>query len=317
MRTLTARSSLLCCAALLAAAAAARADSGLTGAPILNRPVGARSSGMGRAFTAMPGDVESLMYNPAGLAGVPAFKAYAAYMNGFGDGSYGFAAVPVRAGKFVLAPAFLYYNSGSMNLNLSDGTVGSVVAELDKVAMLSAAYEPAPGLAVGVTAKRTTINLAETASAAALHYDFGTIYTMKNGLSLGAASLNNGGAIKFEDKGDPAPAALRAGASYKLLFTPANYLDSTSAITYCDLVVAADWSRVAKEKGYYQSGLEMNMQMPQSLMLSLRGGYLFNRTEEGLTFGFAVKTGRWEFGFAYETARKLNSRNPVSVSYQF
>ena len=297
--------------------AGARGEAGLTAAPILNRPVGARSSGMGRAFTAVPGDAESVMYNPAGLAFATGLKAHVSYMNGFGGGAYGFAAVPVKAGNFVLTPAFLYYNSGTMRLNLSDGTSGDVTAELDTVSMLSAACKPLPDLAVGATLKRTAIELAETASASGLHFDFGALYAPTKSLSFGAAALNNGGAVKFEEKGDPAPATLRAGVSYKVVVDPPNLLDRSADISYLDIVIASDWSRVVKEKGYFQSGLEMNMKMPNSLFLSLRAGYLFNRPEEGFTFGFGLKSGPWDFGFAFEAAKKLESRRPVSLSYEF
>ena len=204
-----------------------------------------------------------------------------------------------------------------MGLNLSDGTTGNVTGEMDKVAMVSGAYTPLPGLGVGAAVKRASTDLAETASASSLNYDFGALYAMDNGLGLGASSLNNGGAIKFEDKADPAPAAVRAGVSYKLTFHPANYLDHTSAITYCDVIFTSDWSKVSKEKGFYQSGIEMNMKMPETILLSLRAGYLFNRPEEGFTFGIGVRSGPWDSGFGFETAKDLSDRRPVSVSYQF
>lgn len=304
-------------AVIMLAAGGAMGDSGLTAAPILNRPVGARSSALGRAFTAVPGDAECSMYNPAGLAYVPGFRPYAAFMNGFSGGSYGFMSAPFKYKKFVLAPAFLYYNSGSMNLNLSDGTTGRVTAELDKVSMLSAAFMAGPRLALGATVKRTAIDLAETASASSFNYDLGVLYAMKNGLSLGAAVLNNGQGIKFEEKSDPAPRAIRAGLSYKLVLDPPNSLDRSADISYCDIVFASDWSKVIKEKGYFQSGMEVNMKMPHSILLSLRAGYLFSRSEEGLTFGLGIKNGGWNLGFGFETSKNLDNRRPVSLSYEF
>lgn len=299
------------------AAGGALAESGLTGAPILNRPVGARSSGMGRAFTAIPGDAESLMYNPAGPAFLPGSGFHIGYMNGFGGGAYGFAAAPVKAGDFVLTPAFLYYNSGKIDLNIGGVSGGEVVAELDRVAMLSAAYRPLPGFAVGATVKNTTIDLAETASASALHYDFGALYIVGKGLCLGAAALNNGEAVKFEEKGDPAPSTLRAGFAYKIEINPPTRLDRTAEVYYLDVILTSDWSKVNKEKGYYQSGFEMNMKMPYALFMSLRAGFLYSRPEEGFTFGIGIKKGRWDFGFAFEAAKKLDTRRPVSLSYKF
>ena len=318
MKTTPARRTVLFSAAFIAlAASGARAENGLTAAPILNRPIDARSSGMGRAFTAVPGYGESVMYNPAGPAFASAPRASLSYMNGFAGGAYGFAQASFRAGNYVLTPAFLYYNSGKMSLNRSDGTKGDVTAELDKVSMLSAAFKVLPELAVGATVKSASIDLAETASASSLNYDLGALYVMKNGLSFGASSMNNGGSMKFEEKSDPAPSTLRAGAYYKTEIDPPNFLDRSADVSYCDVVLVSDWSRVNKEKGYFQSGLEMNMQMPNTVFLSLRAGYLFNRTENGFVFGFGIKNGRWDFGFAFESADKLQSRRPVTVSYTF
>ncbi|MCX5784067.1 MAG: PorV/PorQ family protein [Elusimicrobia bacterium] len=298
----------LIAAAFALGAGRARAESGLTGAPILNRPIGARSSGMGRAFTGVPGDAESVMYNPAGLGFAPGTGAYMSYMNGFAGGSYGFASVPVKFKGFVLTPAFQYYDSGKMNLDLSDGTNGPVTAELDKVGMISAAYTPVPELAIGATFKFTSINLAEAASASARNYDFGLLYAMANGFSFGAASLNNGDAVKFEEKSDPAPKTLRAGVAYKMGLNGPVLSDFSDY----DLVLTSDWSRSYKEKGYYQSGLEVNMKNP-SIILSLRLGYLMDRPEEGLTLGVGVKKENWSFGFGYETSKDLDARLLVSV----
>lgn len=304
-------------ALLFAAAGSAAAESGLTGAPILNRPVGARSSAMGRAFTAVPGDPEALLYNPAGLAFVEGFSPHVSYMNGFSGGSYGFLAAPVKFRNFVLTPAYHYYNSGTISLNLTDGTVGSVTAELDQVALLSAAYRPAPGLALGATLKRLDIDLAETASADALSVDVGALYRLNSSLSFGAAVLNTGQEIKFEEDADPSPRALRAGVAYKMVPRKPNFMDPSADISYSDLLFTADWSKVIKEDSYFQTGLEVNMLLPQSILLSLRAGYLFDREEEGLTFGFGFKSGRWTFAFGFETPKKLDARRPVSVSYDF
>lgn len=308
----------LLAAVLALAPVRAGAEAGLTGAPILNRPIGARSSGMGRAFTAMPGSAESVMYNPAGPAFIAGNQAYLAYMNGFGGGRYGLAAVPLKVGGLVLTPAFLYYNSGEMNLNLSDGTKGNVTAELDKVGMLSAAYLPLRNLAVGATLKFTSISLAETVSVSVRHFDLGVLYRVTDRLSFGAASLNNGDAVKFEAQGSPAPATLRAGAAYRMEINPPNLSDKSADVSYNELILTSDWSRTVKEEGVYQAGAEMTMTMPgPALLLSLRAGYLFNRPDESMTFGLGLKQGAWELGFGYEASADLTTRFPVSVSFEF
>ncbi len=294
-----------------------QAENGLTSAPILNRPIAARASGLGRAFTAIPGDTESVMFNPAGPGFITGTAIYLSYMNGFAGGNYGFTAATVKINKLVLTPAFIYYDSGKMNLTQADVVKGEVTAELDKTGIISAAYTPIPALSVGGSVKFTAINLAQTASASARHYDLGVLCKLENGLSFGAASLNNGGDIKFEKVGAPAPSTLRAGLAYKMELTPPNLFDPTADISYGDILLTTDWSRVSKEKGYYQSGFEFNMKMMQSIMLALRLGYLFDRSEEGFTFGFGVKTGNWNFNFGYEESKDLESRHPVSLSYEF
>jgi len=271
---------------------------------------------MGRAFTAVPGDAESLLYNPAGPGLAARSSVYLAYMNGFADGRYGLAALPLRLGPLTLTPAYLYYDSGKITLNLSDGTQETVTAELDKVAMISGAYSPAAGLAVGGTLKFTTIALAETASASASHYDLGILYRMASGLSFGAASLNHGDYIKFEEEGDPAPVTTRAGVSYKTEFRP-ELIGSPDDISYSDIVLSADWSRTAKESSCYQAGAEVNMEMSVGVMLSLRGGYLFDRDDEGMTLGVGVRKNEWNFGVGYETSKNLSPRFPVSLSLEF
>lgn len=303
-------------AAMALCALGAAADTGLTGAPILSRPVGARSSGMGRAFVAVPGEAESVMYNPAGTAFIPAASVYVAYMNGYGCGHYGAAAAPLRLGRLTLTPAFIYFNSGSMNLDLSDGTRGTVTAEFDKVGAVSAAFLPSARLALGGTLKLTSINLAETASASARHYDLGALYRVSDSFSLGASAMNNGQSIKFEGTGAPPPATLRAGFAFKTEFD-AERLDSSSDVSYSDIVVTADWSRASKEQGYYQAGAEMNLKMRIGIMLSLRAGYLFDRDDEGLTFGIGLRQNRWTFGVAYEASGDMDNRVPVSLAYNF
>lgn len=313
------RRALLAPALLLALAGRAWAASGpgSTAAPVLNRPVGARSSGLGQAFTGMPADPESLMFNPAGAGFMERSRLYAAYMNGLGGGGYGFAAAPLKRGAFTVTPAFLYFNSGSMTLDIGGSPAGSVIAESDSVGMLSAAFSPAGWAALGCTVKYARVDLAEKASASGLFYDAGVMVSPARNLYLGASSLNNGGEMKFEDEGDPAPAALRAGASWRVELNPPNLLDRSTDLLYSDLVLSSDWSRIKGEKGAFRSGLEMNMKMPVGLTLSLRFGYLFGGDDGSLSFGLGVRNGPWRFDFGYEAARDLSPRLPAAVSWEF
>jgi len=298
-------------------AAPAAAAPGLTGAPVLTTPIGARSSGLGRAFTAVPGDPEAINYNPGALAFAERTELSATYMSGYLDGSYGLLSAPLPLGSFVLTPAYMFFNSGKMDLNLSDGTRATVTAEQDKVAYLSAGWRPRPELGVGFTLKRASLELAEAATATSLHYDLGVLYSAKSGLSLGAAYLNAGGKIKFEERGDPPPVTRRLGASYKMEVTPPNLLDPGAEITYSDVLFSADWSRTDRDKGYYQGGVESNMTLSGGAIFSLRLGYLAGRDSGGMTYGLGIGGRNWGLDCSFAPSDSLDTVSQATLNYRF
>jgi hypothetical protein len=300
-------------------ASSASASSGLTGAPVLNTPIGARSTGMGRAFTAIPGDPETINYNPGALAFARGTNVSATYMSGFLDGSYGFLAAPVQLGAFVLTPAYFLFDSGSIDLKFSDPakTPVTVTAESDKVVYLSAAWQPAAGLGIGATVKRASLELAETASASATLYDIGVLYSGKGGLSLGASLLNSGGDIKFETQGDPAPRTKKAGASYKFDINPPDLLDPGEDIIRCEMLLSADWTRTDEEKGYYQGGTEIKMTIPRNLAFAFRLGYLAGRDSAGMTYGLGLRVKSLGIDFSFTPSEALDSVSQATLSYKF
>lgn len=310
-RTTAALLLLACCAARAAA------EPGLTAAPFLNAPVGARAAAMGQAFTAVAGGAESLNYNPGALAFAEKYSVAGSYMRGFGDSSHGFIAATLPAGRFVLTPGFMYFDGGTMDLNLSDGTTGRVQAESDSAVYASAALLAGKGLGLGLTAKRVRLELAETASAAAMVYDLGALYSAGRGFTLGASWLNLGGRFRFEEKSDPAPAVKRLGAAWLVEINPPNLLDSSADLVYCSALLTADWVSHYKDRGYYQAGAELNMEMPYGAKASLRTGYLFDRDSEGMTFGFGLAAESWAFDLSVDAAKEMDSRQRAGLSYYF
>lgn len=302
---------------LAAGTAPAGAAAGLTGAPVLNTPIGARSSALARAFTAVPGDPEAINYNPAALAFAQKISVSATYMRGYLDGGYGLLSVPVPLGPFVLTPAYMFFNSTKMDLNLSDGTRATVTAEQDKVAYLSAGWRPLPELGLGATIKRASLELAEAAAATSLHYDIGVLYAAKSGLSFGAAYLNAGEDIKFEDSGDPPPTTRRVGASYKFDVTPPNLFDPGADITYSNMLLTADWSKTDEEKGYYQGGAEANMTLAGTTIFTIRLGYLAGRESAGTTYGLGVAGRNWGLDYSFTPSESLDTVTQATLNYRF
>jgi hypothetical protein len=304
-------------AACTACTGLAYGEAGLTAAPALNAPLGARSSGMGRAFTAVMGGAESLNYNPGALAFEKGFSITASYLRGFEDVGHGFIAAPLPLGPLVLTPGFMYFSGGDINLNLSDGTTGKVNAENDRAVYASAACKLGGRLGVGLTAKHVRVELAETASAAALLWDFGALYSAGRGVTLGAAYLNSGGGFRFEQAADPAPAVKRLGAAWLVEINPPNLMDPSADLTYSEAIFSADWTGYYKDKGYYQAGMELNMTMSLGLIVSFRTGYLFDRPAEGLTLGFGIAGRDLAFDFSFSPAKAMNTRQQAGLTYKF
>lgn len=307
----------LALAALAAAAAPASAEPGLTAAPSLNAPLGARSAAMGQAFTAVMGGAESLNYNPGALAFERRISVTASHLRGFEDMGHSFIAAPLPLGPLVLTPGYMRFDAGDISLNLSDGTRGKVNAETDSAVYASAALKAGSKLGLGVTAKHVRVELAETASASALLWDLGALYSPGGGFTFGAALMNSGGEFTFEQAGDPAPSSRRLGAAWRAVIDPPNLLDPSTDLVYSDAVLTADWVGYSKDKGYYQAGAELNMQMSLGLTMSLRAGYLFGRPAEGLTFGFGFAARKWSFDFSFDTAKEMNARQQAGVGYRF
>jgi len=317
MKKKTGRLLYLALALCAACAESAAAGPGLTAAPALNAPIGARSAALGQAFTAVPGDAESLNYNPGALAFAPGSAVSASYLRGFGGISQSFIAAPLKFKDLVLTPGYMYFSGGDMNLNLSDGTKGKVTAEADGTVYVSAAYLLDGRLGLGATAKRTRVELAETASASAMNYDLGALYALGGGFTAGASYMNTGQGLKFEKKGDPAPAVKRLGAAYKLKFEQPHLFDPGSEALSCDLMVTADRIDAYRDGTYYQAGAELTTQLIGDFDVSLRIGYLFDRPAEGLTLGFGLREGRMALAYYFGPSKEINARQQFSLTYMF
>jgi len=294
--------------------AALFAEAGTSGGQTLARPIGARAAAMGQAFTAVGGDPESLIYNPAGTGFVSSATISLSYLRGYAKDGTGLLAASYRLGRVVLTPALLYYNAGTINLNLSDGTKGEVTAQEDKVGMMNVAVNPFDFLSVGGTLKYSQFRLAETASAKAVNYDVGAIVSMW-GLSAGIARQNMGGSIKFEEESDPPPTATRLGLAVRQNFEPLS--SSSIEPESWTLLVSGDMVKPDKESTYYQTGLEVNMTYDPGSTFAVRGGYLFNRSDENFTLGFGTIQGSWGFDYALGGSSNLGSRHQMTLSYHF
>ncbi|MBN2410940.1 PorV/PorQ family protein [candidate division KSB1 bacterium] len=205
-----------------------------TGFQFLRTQVGARPAGMAGAFVAVPGDVNSLYYNPASIAVIGKRTASFTYLNDLLDFNSGFIGyVHPRMGLGNFGFSVLYKDYGQFDkmdqYGQEMGTFGANSISLNA----SYAITAAENLYIGATGKYIRASI-ENYSADAVALDAGVMYVMpKHELTFAAGIYNLGTATSaFVETKDDLPLCLRAGFSKKLAHLP--LLLSANAYKYSD-----------------------------------------------------------------------------------
>lgn len=281
------------------------------GLAALELPVGARPLGMGRAFVASAGDIQGLLYNPAGLAGRDStgftFSRYQGSSDLDVNGNFAAASIPLLAGVATLGVN--YEDLGEFTLT---GSTPDPLGTRDLRNLLlvgSYAVSLPPGLAVGASVKYLRSDLG-VADGTGFAVDAGARFRAPAVLpvSLGLAVLNVGPDINFEldsgegeqsDAGDePLPSRLRYGASLEL----GDWMDPAGLY---GLVIAADVEHDLRELGEVSvfGGAAIDFRD----VVILRGGVLRLNNAFGAeaTTGASLGAGVQWRGLRIDVAREL------------
>ncbi|MBI3300160.1 MAG: PorV/PorQ family protein [Elusimicrobia bacterium] len=305
--------------AVLLLAAPAVAESGRTSAAFLRRALSARAAGMGGAHAAvLDCGADAPQFNPAGLARLRRPALASSYLSGFGDVTHGHLAYAQPLPIGTLGVGLLYFNAGSLELNLSDGTKGRVTAEEDNAWTLSYGLPLIGGLSAGATYRYVRLELAQAAQATSHQGDAGLLWRSPvPGLSFAAAYQYHGGNIVFEEAGDPPPKTWRYGLALRLPDIDARKLDPEVDLEEFDLTAAADIVKTVFESASPRAGVELGLTPPGIGRVALRFGWVFNRFAEGMSFGLGFKAGRLGFDYGYGSAGELSALQNVSMSWTF
>ena len=196
---------------------AVAAHANTSGAQFLKLGDGSRPLAMGDAYAAVPGDVDSLYHNPGAMpwARAPEFSfTHAQWIDdtNFDIASY---AHPSRFGTFGIS-AMHMGGSDLEGRDINRQATGNFTAE-DVACLISYSHTVGSSIGVGGNAKYLRSRIAnESASSVALDAGAtGRIPGMP--LWLGAAVLNMGSGLRFEDQVDRLPLTVSFGSAYQVM----------------------------------------------------------------------------------------------------
>jgi hypothetical protein len=310
---------------------------GTTAAQFLKIGVGARSIGMGGAFTGVSDDITAIYWNPAGLAQMTSGQAEFNHVNWIADIKYDVAAASIIVdGLGTLGATFATLNDGEMEVTTTsepEGTGEKFTAGGTMIG-LSYARSLTDRFSIGFNFKYLNEYIwHETAQSFAI--DFGTMFVapVLNGLKIGASMSNFGPKMQLD--GRDILFLVNSGAGNQNL-VDANYtLDSyelpllfrvglaTDALKEENsrLTLAVDAVHPNDNTEYVNSGVEYSW----SEMVAVRAGWksAFERGgEQGLTLGAGLNytlqgTLGFVFDYAYQDFGRLQSVQYFSVGVKF
>ncbi|NQU28858.1 MAG: PorV/PorQ family protein [Candidatus Marinimicrobia bacterium] len=273
-----------------------------TGFQFLSVATDARAAAMGEAMTTIQGNPSALFFNPAGLSRVSSFidinlsqNQWIADIN-YNSFSGAFTPASGRYGVFGISLISVDYGEiqGTM---VSNNERGYVDTEIFNPTALSIGFGYARALSeqfsVGGQIKRAyqylgksvvpendSLDVVVKNYANALAFDFGTIYvTQWKGFAFGMSVRNFSEEIKYYSEGFQLPLNFKIGMSIDLL----NFLKNKPARQ--SLLMSLDVSHPRSNPEQINLGFEYSL----AEILALRGGYLHNYDQRGITAGFGIK----------------------------
>lgn len=272
-------------------------------AQFLEIGLGARSTGMGEAVTAVIDDASAVFWNPAGLADVQHMNLYTAYNTWPAGISIGGLSLAMKLGNIgTIGINTVYLMTDDMEITTIENPEGTGEYFAISNYSLGLTYSRylTDKVSVGVTTKLLHEGYWDY-SYSTWAIDLGTLYrTGFHGLNIAMSILHFGPEVKFSgdyidysdvksygsDPPEPKtfetyslPVNFRFGISMNLIDGKVNRLK-----TAMDLVHSNN------NLEQYNLGLEYSL----NRMIFVRSGYQFNTDEGGLAFGGGIKLGMGE-----------------------
>jgi len=279
------------------------AGPGSTTGNVLKLSLSPRAAGMGEAFTAVPGGLDSLSFNPAALTSLRGHEFKAMHANlivGLRQQEFAYG-LPTSWGAF--AGEFMSFGSEPLDaFDANDNPIGSVRAS-DRLFRLAYARRLSGNVSAGAGIAFLRESLAGVAANTAFA-DLGVrAHWLEERLSLGFSYRNLGPGLKFDTDFDPLPRTAALGAAWEQRVGSFNRL--LGVLDFLSPNDRPPQTHIGAELWFYD-------------ILALRGGYL---TEldigSGIRFGAGVRWKGIGFDYALATLGDLGDTHRLGLSYRF
>ena len=313
---------------------------GTSAAQFLKIPVGAKAASMGNAYASIGADATALYWNPACIAGLTGIQGSVAHSSWIAGLMHNFAGVVVPIGdRSALGVSGIALQSERIEQTTIESPEGTGVFydALDLAVGITYSRSMTEYVDIGATAKYVSQRIwSETAQTFAL--DFGAI--LKTGLKdlkLGISFQNFGPGLSMSGRElirqldqDPASTSnpyVETSVQTQQWDLPTSYRVSSSIsligekgfaqVADSRLLIAVDAVHLNDNPEHYSVGGEYEF----ARTFAVRGGYVFNTDEEGLTLGVGLKVpvsgSLFSLDYAYAAFGRLGSVQHFTLSAAF
>ncbi|MCK4409163.1 MAG: PorV/PorQ family protein [Candidatus Eisenbacteria sp.] len=269
--------------------------------------VGAGPSAMA-AYTAAPGDLWSLTYNPAGLSNMDRLVVGVSVIEWIEDTSYNYLGIGMPRGDGGLAIGLAYFDLGGVPITNDVGEDQDETAEASNFGFVGGYGFTMPNIcemSVGISGHLIQGNLHDE-TGTAIGVNVGVLYAlMDDQVQLGASVRNLGTKFQFVSEEDEQAMTFAGGLSYS---TAADQIQNV------DLTVGVD-ALMPKNSGM---ALAVGGEAWFAEMLALRAGYKTGDTESGsLSFGAGFRFSDFQLDYTYADHGDLDVTHRLSLTVGF
>ncbi len=291
---------------LLSIASLLAQSAGNSGLAFLKLGFGARNISMGDVSSVSTGDVSSLFYNPAGLAGLSGNQIMIMH-NSWIQGTYS-NVLGVQTTMWSLPLAFGFNVTTIPDIQIRTRATSQPDATFDAnyfFGCVSTGFNVYDNIAFGASIKYLYEGL-YSEEATGWGFDFGLNYKSPvKGLNASAVLKNLGSMNILKNESTKLPTEFRIGPAYQF-----NLLNDKFAIT-----AAAEFQKYLPTN---DSHFDLGLEILYDNLIALRGGYQSGYESKSYTGGFGLIWGNFDLDYAFQPfIDGLGDANIFSLKFRF